>query len=34
VETIPDTTHYTIVMGNRGATRVADLLDQFSSRCR
>jgi hypothetical protein len=23
---IPDTTHYTIVLGRRGATRIADLI--------
>jgi hypothetical protein len=32
-ETIPDTTHYTIVLGERGASRVADLIDQLSQRC-
>jgi lipase len=32
-ETIPGTTHYTIVLGNRGATRIADLLDGFARRC-
>jgi hypothetical protein len=28
-ELIPDTTHYTIVLGSRGATRIADLLTSF-----
>jgi lipase len=28
-ELIPDTTHYTIVLGRRGATRIADLLTSF-----
>ncbi len=32
-ELIPGTTHYTILMGNRGASRVADLVDDFSRRC-
>jgi pimeloyl-ACP methyl ester carboxylesterase len=32
-ETIPGTTHYTIVLGERGASRVADLIDEFSARC-
>jgi pimeloyl-ACP methyl ester carboxylesterase len=32
-ETIPGTTHYTIVLGERGATRVADLIDEFAQRC-
>jgi lipase len=32
-ETIPGTTHYTIVLGERGASRVADLIDEFSQRC-
>jgi pimeloyl-ACP methyl ester carboxylesterase len=32
-ETIPGTTHYTIVLGERGASRVADLIDEFSERC-
>jgi lipase len=31
-ETIPGTTHYTIVLGNRGATRVAGLVDGFARR--
>jgi lipase len=32
-ETIPDTTHYTIVLGERGASRIADLIEEFSLRC-
>jgi pimeloyl-ACP methyl ester carboxylesterase len=32
-ETIPDTTHYTIVLGDRGASRIADLIEEFSIRC-
>lgn len=32
-ETIPGTTHYTIVLGDRGATRIADLIEEFSLRC-
>jgi hypothetical protein len=32
-ETIPDTTHYTIVLGDRGATRIADIIDEFTWRC-
>jgi len=32
-ELIPGTTHYTIVLGERGASRVADLIDEFSERC-
>ncbi len=32
-ETIPETTHYTIVLGERGASRVADLIDEFTERC-
>lgn len=32
-EMIPGTTHYTIVLGERGASRVADLIDEFSHRC-
>ena len=32
-EVIPGTTHYTIVLGERGASRVADLIDEFSERC-
>jgi len=31
-ELIAGTTHYTILMGNRGATRVADLVDDFAGR--
>lgn len=31
-ETIPDTTHYTIVLGNRGATRIANLIAEFAAR--
>lgn len=30
---IPETTHYTIIMGNRGATTIADLVDEFAGRC-
>jgi lipase len=33
VETIPGTTHYTIVLADPGATRVADLLVAFAERC-
>jgi lipase len=32
-ETVPGTTHYTVVMGNPGATRVADLIVDFANRC-
>jgi len=32
-ETIPGTTHYTIVLGERGASRVADLIEEFTRRC-
>jgi hypothetical protein len=32
-EMIPGTTHYTIVLGERGASRVADLIDEFTKRC-
>lgn len=32
-ETIPNTTHYTIVLGNQGATRIADLIADFADRC-
>src|SRR6267378_759968 len=32
-ETIPGTTHYTIVLGERGASRIADLIEEFSLRC-
>jgi pimeloyl-ACP methyl ester carboxylesterase len=32
-EMIPGTTHYTIVLGERGASRVADVIDEFSKRC-
>jgi len=32
-ETIPNTTHYTIVLGNPGATRIADLIADFADRC-
>jgi pimeloyl-ACP methyl ester carboxylesterase len=28
-ETIPDTTHYTIVLGQRGASRIADIVAEF-----
>lgn len=31
-ETIPDTTHYTIVLGERGASRIADLIEEFTWR--
>jgi pimeloyl-ACP methyl ester carboxylesterase len=30
---IPDSTHYTIIMGSRGATAIADLIDRFAARC-
>jgi lipase len=32
-ETIPGTTHYTIVLGERGASRIANLIEEFSARC-
>jgi len=32
-ELIAGTTHYTILMGNRGASRIADLVDDFAERC-
>lgn len=32
-ETIPGTTHYTIALGERGASRVANLIDEFTKRC-
>jgi pimeloyl-ACP methyl ester carboxylesterase len=32
-EMIANTTHYTIVLGERGASRVAELIDEFSTRC-
>ncbi len=32
-EMISGTTHYTIVMGNHGATRIADLVEDFARRC-
>jgi hypothetical protein len=32
-ETIPDTTHYTIVLGDRGASRIANLIEEFTWRC-
>jgi lipase len=32
-ELIEGTTHYTILMGNRGASRVADLVDDFARCC-
>lgn len=32
-ELIPGTTHYTLLMGNRGASRIADLVDDFVERC-
>jgi pimeloyl-ACP methyl ester carboxylesterase len=31
--TISGTTHYTIVLGNRGASRTADLVEEFERRC-
>jgi pimeloyl-ACP methyl ester carboxylesterase len=31
-EMIPDTTHYTIVLGERGASRVADVIAEFTNR--
>lgn len=33
VDLIPDTTHYTMLMGNRGATAIADRVDDFAGRC-
>jgi len=33
-ETISGATHYTMVLGNRGATRIADLIDAFARRCK
>jgi lipase len=30
---IPDSTHYTMLLGNRGATAVANLIDDFAARC-
>ncbi len=32
-ELIPGTTHYTLLMGERGAGRIADLVDEFAERC-
>jgi pimeloyl-ACP methyl ester carboxylesterase len=32
-ETVPGSTHYTVVLGERGASRVADLIEEFSARC-
>jgi pimeloyl-ACP methyl ester carboxylesterase len=32
-ELIPGTTHYTIALGERGASKVADLIDDFARRC-
>jgi lipase len=32
-ELIPGTTHYTLLMGDRGASRIADLVDSFAERC-
>ena len=32
-ELIPGTTHYTLLMGQRGASRIADLLDDFAAHC-
>jgi lipase len=31
---IADTTHYTLIMGRRGASRIADLVDDFANLCR
>jgi hypothetical protein len=28
-----NTTHYTMVLGDRGASRIADLIDEFTGRC-
>ncbi len=33
-EVIPGTTHFTITLGERGASRVADLIVQFSEECK
>jgi pimeloyl-ACP methyl ester carboxylesterase len=30
---IPDTTHYTLIMGRRGASMIADLVDDFANLC-
>lgn len=30
---IPDSTHYTMILGDRGATAVANLIDNFAARC-
>lgn len=30
---IPDSTHYTMILGDRGATAVANLIDDFAARC-
>jgi len=32
-QVIPHTTHYTITLGDYGASRVADLIDDFAQRC-
>lgn len=32
-ETIAGSTHYTIVLGERGASRIADLIEEFAARC-
>lgn len=32
-QTISGTTHYTIALGNRGASRTADLVEEFARRC-
>ena len=32
-ETIPETTHYTIVLGDQGASRIADIIEEFTWRC-
>ncbi|HXP48154.1 MAG TPA: alpha/beta hydrolase [Terriglobales bacterium] len=34
VQTIQGTTHYTLVLGKRGASALADLIVEFSQRCR
>jgi lipase len=33
-ELVPGTTHYTLLMGERGASKIADLVDEFAERCR
>lgn len=32
-EMVPGTTHYTIVLGEHGASRLADVIDEFTNRC-